>query len=123
MYVSTYLYIHASMHENMEACMHMCVFIYIDMCIHVYQSLYFCVTIHNFDASHQKYGCNTANMSHTVLMLNWHKEPTFLTHTETQSSAISTSHVSVMYVLTTNTASNAMYMPHMPITSCACMTQ
>ena len=41
-------------------------------------SAYSSITVHIFDMSLNKYGCPIVNMSHTAIMLNGHKDATFL---------------------------------------------
>ena len=71
----------------------------IHICIHTYKN----ATVHTFDMSMSKYTCNIANMHHTAIKLNMHIEPTFLHKcAKTKLTAMSTSHVIIMYLPTTN---------------------
>ena len=61
------------------------------------------VTVCIFDISLNKYGCHTANISHTAIILNGHTNQKFLdTCAKTQQTAIPTSHLIVTYVPKTN---------------------
>ena len=51
----------------------------------------------------EKYGCHTANASHTAIILNGHADPTILhIYAKTYPTAISTSYVTAMHMPNTN---------------------
>ena len=73
--------------------MHECMYVY--ACI---LSLYCCITTHIFNNDN-----DIVNMSHTAFMLNKDIDTTFLhIYNTTQLTVISTLHIIVMCVLTTN---------------------
>ena len=92
--------IYVATHESICVCMYThkfaCIYTSVHTCL---PNFYSNVKVYTYLIPLNKYGCQISNMNHTAIMLNGHKDPTYLYMClKTKAAALPTSHVIAMHV-------------------------